>query len=154
MPQEHSRILQSEAPGRWEYQEIPWDGDLQSIVVEAWRYLLARIPQATVFQYPEWVSLACQFGVMRPKWVLILICDGRPACLMPFYRRTPLAVEVMAPMAPEHPPVLFDPALERDALTALASWLQVTSRANMVYLGRHGEARTTLLAQQMNAVAM
>lgn len=60
------------AAGSWVCEDVPWSGDLGDAVVADWRRVLATIPGATVASYPEWTSLACRAGVVRP-WRVLLI---------------------------------------------------------------------------------
>ncbi|HOF89033.1 MAG TPA: GNAT family N-acetyltransferase [Armatimonadota bacterium] len=105
---------------------LRWDGVFTPAILEDWRDLLRRIPDAPVFLHPEWLGYAAAAGLERPTRLLRISLRGRALALLPLVPRGPGAWMAATPFCMDTAVRLVDPVTAPQAWqgigTAMRRW--------------------------------
>lgn len=119
------------------YKAVPWDAGHHDEISACWQRVLAKIPEVTVFHYPEWTMLACLSGAEKPWRVLIIKRGEEPLAIIPLKKKTLWTAEIIGEFKYENPPLLIDPAAEEEVWACLAKWIRDQPGVGLLYLGRY-----------------
>ncbi len=113
-----------------------WGSGLTPEMRAIWRAVLARIPDAPVFLYPEWLETAAAAGMVRPAYLLQVRRDGETAMLLPLTARGPLAWAVPDPLCMDTAIRLIDPECADIAWAGVARAMRAHRGLAHLGLGR------------------